>query len=112
MTLFFIGETEVKINLSFVFCIVIWVLGKNLVALFVLALVVILHELAHALAARLLQKRTKSIEIFPFGAAAQIEGIEDFASQEIIIALAGPLFSLLCGFTCTELVKIIPVPFS
>ncbi len=112
MTLFFIGETEIRINLSFVFCIVVWVLGKNLVALFVLALVVLLHELAHAFAARLLQKRTKSIELFPFGASAQIEGIEDFASQEIIIALAGPMFSLLCGFVCTELIKTVPIPFA
>lgn len=112
MTLFFIGETEVKINLSFIFCIVVWVLGKNLVACFVLASVVFLHELAHALAARLLQKRTKSIELFPFGASAQIEGIEDSASQEIIIALAGPMFSLLCGFICTELIKIVSIPFA
>ena len=112
MTLFYVGETEVKINLSFVFCIILWTLSKNLVTVFVLALVVLLHELAHALAARLLQKRTSSIELFPFGAAAKIEGIEDFASQEIIIALAGPLFSFFSGFVCSELIKIMQIPFA
>lgn len=112
MTLFYIGETEVKINFSFVFCIVLWVLSKNLIALFILISVVLLHELAHALAAKLLQKRTKSIELFPFGAAAQIEGIEDVAAHEIIIAFAGPLFSLFSGFACAELAQIIEIPFS
>lgn len=112
MTLFYIGETEVKINFSFVFCVALWVFSKNLVALFVLIAVVFMHELAHAFAALLLQKRTKSIELFPFGAAANIEGIEDFASHEIIIALAGPLFSLFSGFVCYELSQFIKIPFN
>lgn len=60
--------------------------------------VVLLHELCHALVARLCGFRVSAIEVLPVGCVARIDGL--FAGQprcEAAIALAGPFFNLLAA---------------
>jgi len=65
-------------------------------ALYILALFasVLLHELAHALVARLYGIGTVEIVMFPIGGVARPERIPK-AGEELWIALAGPLMNLL-----------------
>jgi stage IV sporulation protein FB len=55
---------------------------------------VALHEAGHVLAARRLGLKAASVELFPFGGVARLEGSGVFSPlKEINIALAGPLLS-------------------
>lgn len=57
---------------------------------------VLVHELAHAQAAKKLGYCVREIELLPFGGVAKIEGLSEAkASNEIMIAAAGPLTSMV-----------------
>ncbi len=58
--------------------------------------VLTLHELAHALVARILGFQIVSMELMPFGACARLEGMrEELGWRGAVIALAGPLMNAL-----------------
>ncbi len=58
--------------------------------------VLVLHELAHALAAHLLGMRVLSLELTPFGACARLEGLREQAGARCVaVALAGPAANAL-----------------
>jgi len=63
--------------------------------------VVLLHELAHTLAARFMAIRVIDIEVLPFGGVARVGGeISMEPQKEIAVALAGPFSNiLLMGLT-------------
>jgi Zn-dependent protease len=58
---------------------------------------VIVHEFAHALAARTCGVRTKAITLFLFGGVATLECEPPSPRAEVLIALAGPAMSALIG---------------
>jgi Zn-dependent protease len=54
---------------------------------------VLVHELAHALAARAVGVPTREIRLFVFGGVARIDGEPADAAGEALMAMAGPLAS-------------------
>lgn len=69
---------------------------------------IILHELAHTLVARAFGLPVKSITLFVFGGVAEIEGEPRAPVAELLMALAGPLVSVLLGLGFSFLANVLP----
>jgi len=69
--------------------------GWLLVTLLLLGVVLIAHELGHALVARRLGLRVLDITIWPLGGMARLEGLGHRPEVEGLVALAGPAVNLL-----------------
>ncbi|HSK70604.1 MAG TPA: site-2 protease family protein [Pyrinomonadaceae bacterium] len=61
---------------------------------------IILHELSHALVARLRGLPVKSITLFALGGVALIEKESADAATEFWVGIAGPIMSVVIGFLC------------
>ncbi|MEK6904776.1 MAG: site-2 protease family protein [Nanoarchaeota archaeon] len=70
-----------------------WVMGA--VSALFLFTSVLLHELSHSLIARAKKIKVESITLFFFGGVASIDDENLKPSTEFLMAIAGPLFSLL-----------------
>jgi Zn-dependent protease len=71
-----------------------------LLALTLLAITLLAHELAHALVARHLGLRVIDITIWPLGGMARMEGLSGKSSREAMVAAAGPLANLALAAIC------------
>ncbi len=60
---------------------------------------VVFHELAHSVIAKHYGIKVRKIVLYPIGGVSEIEEIPDNPSQEWRMAVAGPLISLVIGFT-------------
>lgn len=91
------GKTKLKLSFSplfiiFAFCVIYfgW-LGEFLIYL----LVMLLHELAHYVCAKILGYRLNKILFMPYGAQVGGQSNIFLPKHEIIIALAGPVLNLV-----------------
>lgn len=87
--------------LLLVFLIFIGIGGKQsaaTTAVYIIALFgsVLLHELCHALVARVYGLRTREIVMFPIGGVSRLES-QPKPNQEFLIAFAGPASNLIIG---------------
>ena len=101
-----VAGTEVRLHLTF-FLLLAWfglenykqgglngsIHGVLLVCLVFLC--VLLHEFGHALAARRYGIRTPDITLFPIGGVARMERMPEKPSEEIVVAIAGPLVNVV-----------------
>jgi len=68
-------------------------------AIILVFLCVVLHEVSHSLVAKHFGINVRDITLLPIGGVAQIEEIPEDPKEEILIAIAGPVLSLiLAGF--------------
>jgi len=104
-----IAGIDIKLHLSFFF-LLIWVGIPVLISggstsdmlmeiLFVLLLFVcvVLHELGHALTAKLFGIQTKDITLLPVGGLARMEKMPEDPKEEFLVAAAGPAVNLVIG---------------
>jgi len=84
---FFPEQLPGKSNLTY------WLMG--IFAALMLFISVLLHELSHSLVAKAKKIKVESITLFFFGGIAGIDDEEIKPSTEFLMAVAGPMFSLL-----------------
>lgn len=100
-----VAGSEIRIHLTF-FLLLLWIglaafqQGGQAAAvdgvLFIVAVFacVVLHELGHAIAARRYGIKTPTITLLPIGGVAQLERMPEKPSEEIVVAIAGPLVNV------------------
>ena len=108
MRLFEIGNTTIKCS-PVLFIIIPFVIFFNAVGEMLTALLSLsLHEACHTLVARGLGYRVSSIEIQPFGFVARLETMMFSPIDEIAIAVAGPVCSLVIAAVASAFFKSTP----
>jgi Zn-dependent protease len=101
-----IAGIPIKVHWSFIFTILIimGIILKNQLSfvpscflflfVFVLFLLVIMHEYGHAMMARRFNVKTRDIIITPIGGIARLEDMPKVPTHEFLVAFAGPLVNL------------------
>lgn len=86
------GRLKINLLLIPVAAAMMYISGPAAFCAFFLAL--LMHECAHALVARAVGSRVVSMELLPFGCAANMDGFFDSGAKEAAVASAGPLMSI------------------
>jgi len=69
---------------------------------------ILLHELGHSLVGRLFQLRIRRITLWLLGGMAQFERIPRHRGTEAVMAIAGPLTSILVGVVAAASLEFLP----
>lgn len=93
----------VFLDISLVFLLLLFVSGggtlvSGVFSAFLLLVSITLHELGHALTARVFGYRTRDITLSLLGGCASLIALPRRASQEFLTAVAGPLVSFMLAF--------------
>ena len=115
-TLLIIGLVGISAA-SFYFTIVLTPSLMELVIVGILSSVIILisillHELTHSLVAQKYGLIVSEIELFLFGGVSKIEKEPETPKSEMVIAIVGPLSSLIIGFSFLIVVFLSPIILS
>ncbi|MEZ6187439.1 MAG: site-2 protease family protein [Planctomycetota bacterium] len=82
--------------------------ASTLALLFAVALAVTLHELGHALTARLYGNPTHGITLYPFGGVAQLDHEARSSQEEVVVALAGPAVNVVLAALSALVYVLVP----
>jgi len=115
-TLLIIGLVGISAA-SFYFTIVLTPSLMELIIVSILSSVIILisillHELTHSLVAQKYGLIVSEIELFLFGGVSKIEKEPETPKSEMVIAIVGPLSSLIIGFSFLIVVFLSPIVIS
>lgn len=115
-TLLIIGLVGISAA-SFYFTIVLTPSLMELIIVGILSSVIILisillHELTHSLVAQKYGLIVSEIELFLFGGVSKIEKEPETPKSEMVIAIVGPLSSLIIGFSFLIVVFLSPIILS
>lgn len=101
-----IAGIEIRIHVTF-FLLLAWIAlayyraggtpaaAGGLIFVLLIFVCVLLHELGHALAASRYGIRTPDITLLPIGGVARLERMPEKPSEEVVVALAGPLVNVI-----------------
>ena len=98
LRLFRIAGTDVKVHVTFLLLLgFFWLQGGAAAAAMLLGIFgcVLLHEFGHIAMARRFGVRTPDVILLPIGGVARLERMPDEPRQELLIAIAGPLVTLV-----------------
>ena len=104
----------VYLDISLIVLLVLFVMDFGsftfgLACALVLAVSITLHELGHALTARVFGYQTRDITLSLLGGCASLIGMPRKASQEFLTALAGPLVSFALAGVGWAAVRFLPI---
>jgi Zn-dependent protease len=104
-----ISGIDIKLHLSFFF-LLIWVgvpvlisggsisdMLMEIVMILLLFVCVVLHELGHALTAKMFGTQTKDITLLPIGGVARMDEMPEDPKEEFLVAASGPAVNLVIG---------------
>lgn len=101
-----VAGSEIRIHMTFLLLLAFWGLDgyqrggavaamNDVILVIAVFACVVLHELGHALAARRYGIKTPDITVLPIGGLARLSRMPDKPSEEIVIAIAGPLVNVV-----------------
>jgi len=106
-----IGNTTIRSSPLVLLLVLFAFVSDNLTSLLISFTALTLHELCHALMARALGFSIGVIDLEPFGFVARLDERNLNRWDELLIAAAGPLFSLIAGIAFLALKGVIQADF-
>lgn len=85
---------KINIHYSFLFLILIGLFAGRIVEILIFILIILLHELSHAITALLLGKKVKKITITMIGGVVEIKGHYSTFLKEFLINISGILMNI------------------
>ena len=95
---------NIKIDIYLIMSLIILTIFKQVESFMIFYTFIMLHELIHIITARVLQIKVIEVSFLPFGVNAKFN-FKNNKIKEIIVASAGPIFSLIMSI-CFEYYKV------
>lgn len=93
---FLIGKVKVRLHFLFIAIVAAGLFGGAYKEVIAAVLAILVHEISHVLAARMLDIKVDELELLPFGGRINIKRFYQYSREgEVLVLLAGPVGNLL-----------------